>query len=918
VKHIGRYEIIKSIAKGGMGEVFLAYDPLCERQIALKCIREDLVKNPILQERFLKEAKITAKLTHPGIISIYSIHDETLPFYYTMPFVEGKTLRQLLTRAHQEQKKRPTVYSIPALMPLFKVLCQTVAYAHDCGILHRDIKPENILVGRYGEVILLDWGVSIHLSDIDHEEQMELHAEAGLTQPGKIVGTLASLAPERAEGSKASIQTEIYALGTILYEILTLELPFHRRSLKEFKKHLSQERLIDPEEKAPYRDVPLRLSKIVKKCLAKDPQQRYMSVKALYYDLLTYFEGSSEWLEESKLSIHKKYDWEFQENVMISKNLALTVAPEVSGWVHMMISKLTFPENIRLQTKLRIGNEGAGIGFLLNVPDASARKTPLDGFCLWLSSDKGTSSQLLRNTIEVMQMPQLILEAKKWHDVTIEKVGEKLSFKVDDRVGFTYISYLPLMGRQLGILSLDRDFEMEVLTLSASSQPLKISCLATPNAFLANQQYKQALDEYRRIGEVFRGHAEGREALFRAGIVLLEQAKSALSVEEKGYFYKSALDEFSKLHSTPGAPYEYLGKSLVYKAQEDFGEEIKYLELGIRRYKKHPLKHILEEQIVYRMHESAQLERRAAYQLITLVSRLIPEMLYQQDTAFLLKQLTEYWEPLPFFETFLPPLSEKREYERALILHLGFWLAAPFILQEQLEKNSSDSVVLDDIIYALFEIRSDSLARDLFEKTKSEDSTLLTPLSMPIEKGARFFLDLEIKECGIKEFRTALFLMHKAIDQGYFALVENIAYSVLHFPISKEMRILLDGARIWAFLMSEDIKKAEELFDHYSPELFNQESTILHALYGCFLMATEGAEIANIHFAGVIDTPFPRSWALLGHQITNNILNNNNWYDQSFSWERRQLYRQLELYYKCAHEPQQQARFAALHAHSSC
>src|SRR6185503_19234527 len=164
-----------------MGEFFLAYDPLYERQIALKRIREDLADNPILRERFLKEAKITAKLTHPGIIVIYSIHDESAPFYYTMPFVEGKTLRQLLTKAHQEQKKHATIYSIPALMPLFKILCQTVAYAHECDILHRDIKPENILVGKYGEVILLDWGVSVHMSDACKEEQWEIPTKDQLT-----------------------------------------------------------------------------------------------------------------------------------------------------------------------------------------------------------------------------------------------------------------------------------------------------------------------------------------------------------------------------------------------------------------------------------------------------------------------------------------------------------------------------------------------------------------------------------------------------------------------------------------------------------------------------------------------------------------------------------------------------------------
>lgn len=914
MKKIGRYEIIKLIAKGGMGEVFLAYDPFCEREIALKCIRKELVSHSVLQERFLKEAKITAKLTHPGIISIYSIHDESLPFYYTMPFVEGKTLRQLLVQAHQEDKKHATAYTIPALMPIFKMLCQTIAYAHHCGILHRDIKPENILVGKYGEVILLDWGVSIHISEIDKESTMEIVNDEQLTRPGKIVGTLASLAPERVTGSKASIQTEIYALGTILYQILTLELPFHRNSIKEFKKYFSQEHLIDPEERAPYRDVPLRLSKIVKKCLEREPEKRYLSVRALLDDLLNYFEGSSDWFEENQLSIHRKEDWEFQENVMISKNLALTSAPEASGWVSMMISKVALPENIRITTRVKIDSEGAGIGFLLNVPETTMRKTPLDGFCLWLTSDKEASSQLLRNTVEVMQLPQLTLESKKWHTILIEKLGDKLYFKIDEGAGFTYISYLPLMGRQLGILSLDRNFEMEVLTLFVGSQPLKISCLATPNAFLANRQYKQALDEYRRIGHAFPGHAEGREGLFRAGIVLLEQAKASCIPEEKSRYYTLAFDEFTKLHTTPGAPYEYLGKSLVYKTLEDFSEEIKYLELGLRRYKTHPLQYILEEQIIYRMHESAQLERRAAYQLIMLVARLIPETLYQQDTALLLKQLTDYWEPLFFFESPLGATSERGEYERGLLIHLSFWLAAPFLLKEQFEKAVIEATLAGDIIFALYEIGAATIAQELLGRLKEENEVvdLLYPLGLSLEEGVDAFLNLKVEGYGVKELRTLIFLINKAIDERKLALVEKVAEPSRNFPISKDMRILIDSGRIWAFLMGEEIERAEELFDEYSFELFNQESTLLHPLYGCFLMITEGKEIADIHFGGVIDTPFPRSWALLGHQITNNILQNSNWYDQSFSWERKQLYRQLELYYKCARDEEREKHFRKL------
>lgn len=154
---IGQYACLKIIGKGGMGEVLLAFDPICDRQVAIKRIRPDLKRHTALKNRFLREATITAQLTHPGIISIYSIHQDENEIYYTMPYIEGETLRQILKNAHQKFRKATVEGSIPALLPIFKSICQTVSYAHSKGVLHRDLKPENILVGTFGEVIVFDY-----------------------------------------------------------------------------------------------------------------------------------------------------------------------------------------------------------------------------------------------------------------------------------------------------------------------------------------------------------------------------------------------------------------------------------------------------------------------------------------------------------------------------------------------------------------------------------------------------------------------------------------------------------------------------------------------------------------------------------------------------------------------------------------
>jgi len=935
---IGRYQCLKTIGKGGMGEVLLVYDPLCDRQVAIKRIRPDLKKHSALKNRFMREAKVTAQLTHPGIISIYSIHLEEDELYYTMPYIEGETLRQILKNAYQASKKLKQENSIPALMPIFKSICQTVGYAHSKGVLHRDLKPENILVGTFGEVVVFDWGLAHIISEPPQEmEEIEgIGSEPDLTRPGKLVGTVAFMAPERALGEPATVQTDIYALGVILYQILTLHLPFNRSSIKEFRKTYKHEKLVEPEEVAPYRDVPPRLSRIVKKCLDPDPSKRYLTMEALLHDVMSHMEGRSEWFESMRLNSLQKQDWEFQENVMISKHIAITRATESAEWVSIMVSKAAFAENTRLQTRVCLGESGAGIGFLLSVPEAIERENPLEGYCLWIGSETTPGVQLFRNTVQVMHLPDVFLKKQVWHSLTLEKIDNNIHFTLDGVHRLTYISYLPLFGTHVGILSRDADFKMDELVISIGSQNLMVSCLSIPDAFLANKDYKRALTEYRRIGYSFPGHAEGREALFRAGITLLEQAKTARREKKSEEYYTLALEEFAKLHHTPGAPMEYLGKALVYESLHEPSEEIKCLELGLRRYYKHPLVSVLREQILYRMHEATQTNRRSAYQLILIALRLLPEVAQSGDFRRLFKHLTMNWETLFFLESPIDPslLGKEKINEIRFSIPLAFWLAAPYILSdlyhELIKIKPFDCAALGDILFSLFELGSFQLAHQLMSNAENLKSDLelteaaelkdllrlLEPLYLchtnPLENAMHSLLALKHEDIGVREFRTLSHLLEHALRTDQLDSVHYMAQHYQNRPLGCEDHIILDAYRIWAYLKQNEWKAAAEIFDTYPMELLNQEGTLLHPLFGCYLYATEGEEIAMIHFAGVIDTPFPRSWALLGHELTNKITDSPAWYSTSFLWERRRLYQQLTLFYHCSHNPELEAYYRYL------
>lgn len=940
---IGPYQVLNSIGKGGMGEVFLAYDTICGRRIALKRIRSDLVEHEQLFHRFLKEARITSQLTHPSIIPIYAIHDENKTLYYTMPYVEGETLKEILRRTRQQEKRGEKLDhiggSIPALVRILISICQAIAYSHSKGVLHRDLKPENIIVGKYGEVLILDWGLAklIHTVEkpLDTLPQKEAASSKDAEEPftlfGKVVGTVAYMAPERAIGNPANLQTDIYAIGVILYQMLTLRLPFHRTSISDFRKSMHSEQLTDPAEIAPYREVPKMLVRICQQCLVANPLERYQTVDDLISDLESYIEGRSEWFQATKLDIHKKEDWQFQENVLIAEHVALVRNADVSDWVSLMISKTSFSENIKIDARVCIKEKGHGIGFLLSIPEAEERKHLNDGYCLWLGSDIYKSTKLLRHSVEVLHTQDVYLQRFEWYKIRIEKVDNNIHFFLNDILQFSYISHLPIFGTHVGLLSRDADFEIEDLTIHVGSQNVMVNCLAVPDAFLAHKDYVKALSEYRRIGYSFPGRAEGREAMFRAGVTLLEQARTATNGTRSKEFFDLALQEFEKLHNTPGAPLEYLGKALVYQSQHDYEEEIKCYTLACRRYGHHPLRHVLHEQIVYRMHESSRQNRLAAYNLILLVVRHLPDIASSNHSQKLFSSLQKHWEHLSFIEE--DPACQSFETLKRLFfsVQLAFWLAKPYFLAEIIDDLSTlvdpYPITVCNALFCLIELGSwkmaDQKLQDFLnarpEEEKGDLEKALEPIRWAIACQQQS-LDAAIQlafanpktQINKNELRALLYLMEFAISTHQTAAIHEINKRLATVSLSFDERMQIDSTRIWAYLLDKEWIKAGKLLQSYPLEVISKETTPLHFLYGCWLYATEGTDIAHIHFSGILEVSYPRSWMLATHFLNGKIGKDLRWIQKAFMWEKRQLYRQLVLYYHCVGDPLKIAEYQRL------
>jgi PAS domain S-box-containing protein len=274
-------------AIGGIGRVWLAHDFDLRRDVALKEIRPERVGDPGLQARFLQEARITGQLEHPGIVPVYELIRQPggqQPFY-TMRFVKGRTLSEAARTWHEaRQAGRADSLAMLSLLNAFAAVCNTIAYAHSRGVIHRDLKGQNIVLGDFGEVVVLDWGLAKLLSERGPSATGEglgspgapcpADSGADLTLAGQTVGTPAYMAPEQAAGRPDLIdrRTDVYGLGAVLYEILTGRPPFLGVDTETVLRRVQEEEPLPPREVWP--EVPPALEGLCLRALAKRPEAR--------------------------------------------------------------------------------------------------------------------------------------------------------------------------------------------------------------------------------------------------------------------------------------------------------------------------------------------------------------------------------------------------------------------------------------------------------------------------------------------------------------------------------------------------------------------------------------------------------------------------------------------------------------------
>ncbi len=280
-----RYEVLHELGRGSMGVVRIARDLSLQRLVALKRLSPE-GHVPNAAARFLDEARITAQLSHPGIVAVYDINQdaEGHPFF-AMQLIEGATLEEITTGLRKNDPAVVRKFGRVRLLNIFMQTCMAVAYAHSRGVIHRDLKPGNIMLGEFGEVFVMDWGLAkIVRPDVAQPVVGGRPDEVGFrTRVGDITGTPAYMCPEQAMGlvDALSDRSDVYALGAILYELLTFSPPFSGASTSEVLRKVRAGDVVPPSVAAPDRDIPPELDAVVMRCLARDPKDRLPSARAL-------------------------------------------------------------------------------------------------------------------------------------------------------------------------------------------------------------------------------------------------------------------------------------------------------------------------------------------------------------------------------------------------------------------------------------------------------------------------------------------------------------------------------------------------------------------------------------------------------------------------------------------------------------
>ncbi|MGK0358697.1 MAG: sulfatase activating formylglycine-generating enzyme [Bradymonadia bacterium] len=295
-----RYVLGEELGRGGMGEVLSAEDANLQRPVALKLLLHQ--DEPAMCMRFIDEARVTGQLQHPSVPPVYELGrlaDGRL--FFSMKRIEGRTLRDIIEDLRHEVPAAQRSFGRVRLLNIFARICQTIAYAHSRQVMHRDLKPDNVMLGEFGEITVMDWGLA---KPFDAPERPSAPASVSKrvtrgrfsTQAGDMTGTPHYMPPEQAAGKvdELGAHSDIYSLGAVLYELLTLEPPFDGPSARAIRDKVINDAVVPPSHRTPDRGIPHELEVLCLNCLRKSPVERPSSAAWIAEQIESFLEGEQD------------------------------------------------------------------------------------------------------------------------------------------------------------------------------------------------------------------------------------------------------------------------------------------------------------------------------------------------------------------------------------------------------------------------------------------------------------------------------------------------------------------------------------------------------------------------------------------------------------------------------------------------
>jgi hypothetical protein len=552
-----RFAVERILGMGSTGQVYAVLDRNLRRQIAVKVLNRDMANDAHGLASFIEEAQITAALKHPNVLPVLDIDITSggRPFF-SMSKIEGRTLGELIEQSTIDAR-HGAIASFNAVVSLVIAVCNAVAYAHHQRIVHQDIKPDNILIGEFGEVLVLDWGCAARL-----DEQ----------RPPTIYGTPLYMSPEQARRERVDQASDVYCIGATLFHALTLRPPTWSDDPELFWRRKRAGDIDGPtsDERA---QVPPELLGIALKALAADPAQRYASVEAMRLDLERYQSGlaisahrytlrqaAARWYRQHRRAV---WTWSAVGAVMLAL-LATLYGERVKGiatwgrpiaaedfadhsWAErwrawdggfiedhgrlvstgtqnllMFTRKLSGPTAIEYDAEIPTGVWPGDIS-LLWARGLDPAKSSYDGLKQCLGAQIGAYDGSYTSITEMATQQSLAYDSfrpqfgQRYH-VRVEIIGNRITLAVDGRLRCSYVDIFPLTGGYVGLMGYYKNKVFSNLRIYSLGTPEKVPATAIGDAFVDDQSYEQAAEQYARISITHGDKAIGLEARYKEGL----------------------------------------------------------------------------------------------------------------------------------------------------------------------------------------------------------------------------------------------------------------------------------------------------------------------------------------------------------------------------------------------------------------